>query len=232
MIGGIFSLSLRILAQELGSRIETIVLKTIGANFIWLNRLLQTPRLYYNRATRHQLYLNTCWHVLLCCLLDQVHSFEYAVPDTGARGAIWLGPHDSLRLIEAPTSVWRSAESSDIVQQVKPYIFLWLWLIHYSAFSAAKALDRNPGPGYNTLLLRLIPGDPLSACPHRQFHTLPGLLDSRAALSNSYPKASVQCREAVCTIFMMVFGMTRPGREPATYHMRGGHPNHSAIPTR
>ena len=50
------------------------------------------------------------------------------------------------------------------------------------------ALDRNPGPGYDTLLLRLIPGDILSACPHRQFHTLPDLLDSRAALSNSYPK--------------------------------------------
>ena len=53
------------------------------------------------------------------------------------------------------------------------------------------ALDRNPGPGYNTLLLRLIPGDLLSACPDRQFHTLPGLLDSRAALWNSYPNACV-----------------------------------------
>ena len=51
------------------------------------------------------------------------------------------------------------------------------------------ALDRNPGRGYDTLLLRLIPGYLLSACPHRQFHTLPGLLDSRAALSNSYPNA-------------------------------------------
>ena len=48
------------------------------------------------------------------------------------------------------------------------------------------ALDRNPGPGYDTLLLRLIPGDLLSVCPHKQFHTLPGLLDSRVALSNSY----------------------------------------------
>ena len=37
------------------------------------------------------------------------------------------------------------------------------------------ALDRKPGPGYNTLLLRLIPGDLLSACPHRQSLTLPGL---------------------------------------------------------
>ena len=36
---------------------------------------------------------------------------------------------------------------------------------------------------------RMIPGDLLSACPHRQFHTLPGLLDSRAALSDSYPNA-------------------------------------------
>ena len=33
----------------------------------------------------------------------------------------------------------------------------------------------------------MIPGDLLSAFPHRQFHTLPGLLDSWAALTNSYP---------------------------------------------
>ena len=31
--------------------------------------------------------------------------------------------------------------------------------------------------------------DLLSAFPHRQFHTLPGLLDSWAALPNSYPNA-------------------------------------------
>ena len=30
-----------------------------------------------------------------------------------------------------------------------------------------------------------------SSCPQRQLHTLPGLLDSRAALSNSYPNAYV-----------------------------------------
>ena len=53
------------------------------------------------------------------------------------------------------------------------------------------ALDRNPGPGYDTLLLRMIPGDLLSAFPHRQFHTLPGLLDSWAALPNSNPNACV-----------------------------------------
>ena len=35
----------------------------------------------------------------------------------------------------------------------------------------------------------MIPGDLLSAFPHRQFHALPGLLDSWAALSNSYPNA-------------------------------------------
>ena len=58
-------------------------------------------------------------------------------------------------------------------------------LIHYSAFSAA--LDRNPGTGYDTLLLRMIPVDLLSAFPNRQFLTLPGLLDSRAALPNSNP---------------------------------------------
>ena len=35
----------------------------------------------------------------------------------------------------------------------------------------------------------MIPGDILSAFPHRQFHTLPGLLDSWAALPNSNPNA-------------------------------------------
>ena len=35
----------------------------------------------------------------------------------------------------------------------------------------------------------MIPGDLLSAFPHRQFHTLPGLLDCWAALPNSYPNA-------------------------------------------
>ena len=53
------------------------------------------------------------------------------------------------------------------------------------------ALDRNPGPGYDNLLLRMIPGDLLSAFPHRQFHTLPGLLESWAALPNSNPNSCV-----------------------------------------
>ena len=35
----------------------------------------------------------------------------------------------------------------------------------------------------------MIPGDLLSAFPYRQFYTLPGLLDSWAALPNSYPNA-------------------------------------------
>ena len=37
----------------------------------------------------------------------------------------------------------------------------------------------------------MIPGDLLSAFPHRQFHTLPGLLDSWATLPNSNPNACV-----------------------------------------
>ena len=50
------------------------------------------------------------------------------------------------------------------------------------------AIDRNPGPGYSKLLLRLIPGNILSGCPHRQFHRLPGLKNGRAGLPNPYPK--------------------------------------------
>ena len=76
------------------------------------------------------------------------------------------------------------------------------------------ALERNPGPEYNTLFLRLIPGDLLYVCPHKQFHTLPGLFNSRATLSNHYPNACVPSREAICTIFIV------------TYRMNGGHANH------
>ena len=71
-----------------------------------------------------------------------------------------------------------------------------------------KALDRNPVPGYNTLLLQLTPGNLYSVCPHRQFHKLPGRLHSWATMSNTYPYASIPSREAVCTTLMMVFGMT------------------------
>ena len=35
----------------------------------------------------------------------------------------------------------------------------------------------------------------------------------------------VPCRDADCTIFIMVFGMTRSGDELTTYCMRGGHAN-------
>ena len=40
------------------------------------------------------------------------------------------------------------------------------------------------------------------------------------------------CREAVCTIFMMVFGMTRPRGELTTYRARGGQATDWANPTR
>ena len=46
-----------------------------------------------------------------------------------------------------------------------------IWLINplewFLGIKDHVALDRNQGPGYNTLLLRLIPGDLYSACPHR-----------------------------------------------------------------
>ena len=55
------------------------------------------------------------------------------------------------------------------------------------------------GPGYETLLMQLIPGDIYSACPYRHLHTIPGLLDSQTALSNSYSNACMPSREVVCT---------------------------------
>ena len=89
-------------------------------------------------------------------------------------------------------------------------------------FSVSQvALDRYPGPGYTTLLLRLILGYHLTACPHRQFHTLPGHLDSCMCEGGSLYR-----------YFMMVFGITRPWRESATYHITGRHANHYVNPTR
>ena len=54
-----------------------------------------------------------------------------------------------------------------------------------------------------------------NAFPHRQFHTLPG------CTAKLLPSTCVSSREAVCTSFMMVFSMTRPGCEPTTYRMSG-----------
>ena len=73
------------------------------------------------------------------------------------------------------------------------------------------ALDRTSGLGYNTLLLRLIPGDLLSASPLGQFHTLPGLLDSRVALLNSYPnKCAYACSQFVQFLW---WSLVWPGRD-------------------
>ena len=98
------------------------------------------------------------------------------------------------------------------------------WPIHWSAFCIESyvALDRNTGSGYDTILLRLIPGYIYSARPYRQFHTLPGLLHSQAALSNSYPDT---CVPNSLYHFMTVFGVTWPGRELMTNHLRGGYAN-------
>ena len=53
----------------------------------------------------------------------------------------------------------------------------------------------------------MIPGDLLSAFPYRQFNTLPDLLDSWAALPNSYPNALRAMQGG--SLFMVVSGMTR-----------------------
>ena len=88
------------------------------------------------------------------------------------------------------------------------------------------ALDRNSRMGQKTLLMRLTPGDLSSTCPQRQLDTLAGLLHSKAALPNIYPNACMPNREAVCTVFMIVFGMTQPWLEPTTYNTKGRHAKH------
>ena len=55
----------------------------------------------------------------------------------------------------------------------------------------------------------MIPGDLLSAFPHRQFHTIPGLLDSWDALPNSNPNACVSMQFVPFLWWSLVW----PGRE-------------------
>ena len=89
-------------------------------------------------------------------------------------------------------------------------------------FIGDVALYRNPGLVYNTLFLRLIPGDLYSAFSHKKFHTLPLQSGCIAQLLASNLIVCAISREAVCTMFIF-FGMTRPGHEPTAYRMRGGH---------
>ena len=79
----------------------------------------------------------------------------------------------------------------------------------------------------------MIPGDLLSACPHRQFHTLyPAFQTVGLHCQTPTLTHACLCREAVCTIFMMVFGMTWPRGELTTYPARGGHATDLANLTR
>ena len=72
----------------------------------------------------------------------------------------------------------------------------------------------------------MIPGGLLSACRHRQYHTLPGLLDIRAALPNSNPNALRAMQGG--SLYHCYDGLwyDPAGAQTATYLMRGGHANH------
>ena len=100
---------------------------------------------------------------------------------------------ENLQSTYAAQSVsWEKVEKTmtDRLSEGPLYGLVWFNpLLCFFSSEGHVVLDRNPGPGYDTLLLRMIPGDLLSAFPHRQFHTLPGLLDTWAALPNSNPNA-------------------------------------------
>ena len=69
----------------------------------------------------------------------------------------------------------------------------------------------------------MIPGDFLSAFSHRQFHTLPGLLDSWAALPNSYPNALRAMQGGSLYHFYDGLWYDPTGGELTTYRARGGY---------
>ena len=83
------------------------------------------------------------------------------------------------------------AKLENVAAEVIPTIHAINPLECFFRIKGHVAPDRNPGSGYDTPLLRLIQGEVKSERPHRHFHTQPGLLGSRATLSNSYPNACV-----------------------------------------
>ena len=87
-------------------------------------------------------------------------------------------------------------------------------LLCFFGIEGHVALNRNPGLGYNTQLLRLITVlrsfKCMSLLDSSTHYLAFRLLDSRAARSNSYPNTCVPSREAVCAVFMIVFGTNLP----------------------
>ena len=109
-------------------------------------------------------------------------------------------------------------------KQVPKMVLVWFNLLKcFFGSEGHVALDRNLGPRYDTLLLRMIPGDLLSAFPHRQFHTLPGLLDSWAALPNSYPNACMPMQGGSLYHFYDGLWYDPAERQTHDFHARGRH---------
>ena len=67
--------------------------------------------------------------------------------------------------------IYKYSNLSRICFHIDCALFYGVWIYKY------MYIYRNPGQGHDTLLLRMIPGDLLSAFPLRQFDTLPGFLD-------------------------------------------------------
>ena len=109
---------------------------------------------------------------------------------------------------------------------------VWLNPLYWFFGSEGHVALDNPAPGYDTILLRMIPGDLLSAFPHRQFHPLHGLLYSWAALPNSNPNACMPMQG--CSLYHFYDGLwyNRPRGELTTYRARGGHATDWVNPTR
>ena len=108
-----------------------------------------------------------------------------------------------------PVTVYRHRADLSLCYLRRVTIWQVDWLINPLECSLGiedhVALDRNPGPGYNTLLLQLIPGYIFSACPYRQFqHT------TRPFRQSDCTNTCVPSRKAVCTIFW--WSLVWPGR--------------------
>ena len=75
-------------------------------------------------------------------------------------------------------------------------------------------IDRNLALGFNTLLLRLIPGDLYSSCPNKQFLSVNSTFYIvRFYYQTHTLKPACQAGRQFVPLSLMVFGMIHPGHE-------------------
>ena len=139
---------------------------------------------------------------------------------------MWLLPHSNnmnnhgLHAVDGRLWVWWFLYNTHSnLSEIRMFFIIWKWLTinHYSIrvlFRHKRPCNTwNPGPGYNTLLLRLILGNSIVDAPVDSFTHYSAFFTFRLYCQTPTVVGACQA-EMHCVIFMSVSGMTRLGANP------------------